>query len=59
MTANTLLIDALADRTGNAKGCLADQLIHNMYGQAYENKIAGLGYNNNMFGFVMALDNIE
>jgi outer membrane autotransporter protein len=58
MTANTLLTDALADRMVSVKGCLADPFIHIIYGQAHQNKIAGLGYNNNMCGFVMGLDNI-
>jgi outer membrane autotransporter protein len=56
--ANTLISNAISDRMTSVKGCLSDPFIHAIYGHAHQNEIAELGYNNNMGGLVIGLDNV-
>jgi outer membrane autotransporter protein len=58
MNANTLVINALAERMTSVKGCLADPFIHALYGHAHQNEIEGIGYNNNMGGFIIGIDDV-
>jgi hypothetical protein len=56
--ANTLVTGAISDRLINVKGCLADPFIHAIYGHAHQDEVDGFGYNNNMGGLVLGIDDV-
>ncbi|MDR2778720.1 MAG: autotransporter outer membrane beta-barrel domain-containing protein [Puniceicoccales bacterium] len=58
VAANTIFANAISDRIVSVKGCLADPFIHIIYGHAHQDEIAELGYNSNMGGFVIGLDDV-
>ncbi|MDR2777041.1 MAG: autotransporter outer membrane beta-barrel domain-containing protein, partial [Puniceicoccales bacterium] len=58
MAANTLVTDAVSRRMASVKGCLADPFIHALYGHSHGKESYGLGYSNNMGGFVVGADNV-
>jgi hypothetical protein len=55
---NTLVTDALSRRMANVKSRPAAPFIYALYGHSHQDKIAGFGYNNDMGGFVLGLDNV-
>jgi hypothetical protein len=56
--ANILVTDALSRRMASVKSRTAAPFIYALYGHSHQDKIAGFGYNNNMGGFVLGLDNV-
>ncbi|MDR0742100.1 MAG: hypothetical protein LBE98_01395, partial [Puniceicoccales bacterium] len=55
MAANTLVTDAVSRRMTNVKGCLADPFVYALYGHSRRNESHGLGYSNDMGGFVVGI----
>ncbi|MDR0742111.1 MAG: hypothetical protein LBE98_01460, partial [Puniceicoccales bacterium] len=55
MAANTLVTDAVSRRMANVKGCLADPFVYALYGHSRRNESHGLGYSNDMGGFVVGI----
>jgi hypothetical protein len=59
MTTNNLLTNALSNRMTNVKGCLADPFVQAIYGDTRrEHVISECGYKNNMYGFVLGIDDV-
>jgi hypothetical protein len=59
VAANNLLTNAFSNRITNVKGCLTDPFIHAIYGHMHRNNIVSkCNYKNDMFGFVLGVDNV-
>ncbi|MDR1527969.1 MAG: autotransporter outer membrane beta-barrel domain-containing protein [Puniceicoccales bacterium] len=58
VAANTLVSDAVSRRITNVKGCLADPFVLALYGHSRRSENHGLGYSNDMGGFIVGIDKV-